>query len=356
MAQREDIYDPDVVHQFAAEVSSEMRLDYLYALTVADINATNPTLWNSWRATLLRHLYSETRKVLRRGLESSTDRAATIAAVQERALERLSDRLLERDILLQHRLIDIEDLWADLGDDFFLRHNPVQIARLTDTLLEHDVERGPFVSIDRTRGDAAGEGATQICIYASDQPQLFAATVVALNQQELSVVDATINTGTNGRCFDTYTVLSTTGDELFQDSARCRRVSQALTAAADDPSNMRPPSKRRLRRQLKQLPWPTEVSIELTPDGRASQLTVLASDRPGLLATIALLFVELELSILAAKITTLGERVEDRFLIQDQRGKPIAPGEASYTLANTIRQRLDRRLGVAQTTGQKAAG
>src|SRR5690606_11392039 len=91
-AQRKDIYDPDVIHEFASEVKSEMRLNYLYALTVADITATNPTLWNSWRATLLRILYGETRKALRRGLESPLDRQSTIRACQESAMEKLDRR------------------------------------------------------------------------------------------------------------------------------------------------------------------------------------------------------------------------------------------------------------------------
>jgi len=346
VAQREDIYDPDVVHQFASFVKSEMRLDYLYALTVADINATNPTLWNSWRASLLRHLYNETRKALRRGLESPADKATTVAVTQERALERLGDRLLEHDTLLETVADDVKRLWDDMGNDFFLRHTPPQIAALTESLLDHDLVEGPFIKFERTFGSHAAEDATQIYVYTDDQPNLFAATVTALSKYDLSVVDATVHTGQSGVCFDTYTVLTQVGMDLHKDEATQSRMIAELHKAIANPSAIKPPSKRRLKRQLKQLPWPTEVKIGTTPDKRSSTISILASDRPGLLAAIGRMFIELELQILSARITTLGERVEDLFVVQDADGQRIKAGEARYTLEHTIRQRLDRFLGV----------
>ena len=93
VAQNQDIYDPDVVADFAREVKSQMRLDYLYALTVADINATNPTLWNGWRASLMRHLYAETRRLFQTQ-EEPMGRQESIRAYQESALEQLSPTCL----------------------------------------------------------------------------------------------------------------------------------------------------------------------------------------------------------------------------------------------------------------------
>ena len=346
VAQREDIYDPDIVHRFASFVKSEMRLDYLYALTVADINATNPTLWNSWRASLLRHLYNETRKALRRGLESPADKATTVTVTQERALERLADRLLEHDILADSVADEIKLLWADMGSDFFLRHTPPQIAALTETLLQHDLESGPFVKFERAFGGQAAEGATQIYVYTNDQPHLFAATVTVLSKHQLSVVDANVHTSAAGGCFDTYTVLTPSNVILHKDEALQARVTTELMKAIANPSAIKPPGKKRLKRQLKQLPWPTEVKITATPDRRSSTISILASDRPGLLAAIGRMFIELELQILSARITTLGERVEDLFVVQDAQGQRIKAGETRYMLEHTIRQRLDRFLGV----------
>ena len=129
IAQRQDIYDPDVIHAFASEVKSERRLMYLYALTVADINATNPTLWNDWRASLLGTLYNETKKALRRGLESPFDRDASIRACQSAAEERLLSAGLTAAA--------IAATWRVPGDDFFLHHTPRQVAEITGEIIDH---------------------------------------------------------------------------------------------------------------------------------------------------------------------------------------------------------------------------
>ena len=347
VSQREDIYDPDVVRSFAAEVKSEMRLDYLYALTVADINATNPTLWNSWRATLLRHLYNETRKMLRRGSESLVDRAATVAAYQERALERMATSHP------QIKPATILSIWQNLGDDFFLRHTPPQIAALTSELSLHDLATGPFVAIQDTRGDLPGEGATQIYVYSQDQAQLFATSVVALNQFELSVVDATVSTSNSGICFDTYTVLDASGKPLARDEKVRKAIQARLCEVIQAGATVQAMPKRLLPRRLRELPSPTEVHIRPTTDGLASTVTILAGDRPGLLATISLLFVELELQLLSAKITTLGERVEDTFVVQTKQLAAVGPGEPTYILENTIRQRLDRSINSTQQSSSQ---
>ncbi len=341
VAQRQDIYDPDVVAEFATHVKSEMRLDYLYALTVADINATNPTLWNSWRATLLRQLYTETRKVLRRGLESAADRDATLRAYQEQALDRLASSDDDFDEQ-QYR-----NLWENMGEDFLLRHTAAQIAAISKELLQHNLNSGPYVAIRDTHGDLSGEGATQIFIYTNDKRHLFAATVVELSKFNLDVVDATVATRDSGICFDTYTILDNEGRPLPRDPHLRGRILERLREVLGETISSVQRPKRRLPRQLRELPRSTEVTIAPTADGAASVLTILASDRPGLLATIGMMLAEMGLQLQSAKITTLGERVEDTFMVQTEDGQAIAGGEPTYVLENTMRQYLNRELGVS---------
>ena len=237
----------------------------------------------------------------------------------------------------------ISALWQDLGDDFFIRHTPLQIAKLTQDILAPR-NKEPFVTTDNTRGDLSGGGATQVYIYSQDKPQLFANTVGTLGHFGMSVVDATIHTGPSGMCFDTYTVLDSEGKALAFEDPLHQRIIETLKSTIVDATKLPKQAKTRIARRLRELHLPTEVSIQANDDASASILTVIASDRPGLLATLAGLFLDLHLDVLSAKITTLGERVEDNFVIQDQHHRAVAAGQATYDLANTIRQRIDQLL------------
>ena len=335
-AQRKDIYDPDVIHEFAAEVKSEMRLNYLYALTVADITGTNPTLWNSWRATLLRTLYGETRKALRRGLESPVDRQSSIRACQESALEKLTAKGFTESQVLA--------LWQVPGEEFFLRHTSRQVANLTARFAAHDPETGPLVLLLDIKSQGHDEGATEFILYTRDQPNLFAASVAALNQLDLSVHDAHIHTAANGICLNTYVVLDQSGNPLSREPGNRARLMRQLTDELRDPGLYPTIMKRRVSRRLRQLTRGTEVTLRNRRGAPYSELTVIAADRPGLLATVGLLFYELGVTVLSARITTLGERVEDVFFVVETNGKPIRDRERMYVLENTLRQRLDNRI------------
>ena len=335
-AQRKDIYDPDVIHEFATEVKSEMRLDYLYGLTVADINATNPTLWNNWRATLMRQLYGETRKALRRGLESHVDKQTSIRACKESALDKLISQGMTEP--------EVATIWEIPGDEFFLRHTPRLIAHITRTIQNHDVETGPLVELQDLKGQVSHEGATEIFLYTRDQPNLFAASVVALDQLNLSVFDADIHTSSNGLCLNTYVVLDEKGLPIAKNPAARSRVQKQLTKLLTQPNSLQRVVRRLLPRQLKQLTRRTQVRLHNPTGANHTELTIIASDRPGLLARIGLLFLELELTVLSARIVTLGERVEDVFYILGADGHPIQDKEQAYTLENTLRQRLDSQI------------
>jgi [protein-PII] uridylyltransferase len=333
-AQRKDIHDPEVVHEFALEVKTQTRLDYLYALTVADINATNPTLWNAWRAALLRTLYMETRKALRRGLGAPVDRDATISQSIEAALVRLEPRGIDR--------ARAEALWSKPDPDFFLQHSTRQIVAITEALNRHDVANGPLVLVSDVGGSVASEGATEILIYTRDQPKVFAASVIAIDQLGLSIHDARIHTSENALCFNTYIVLDETGQPIGADARRKRHIRDELTRRLADPQTV--VVQRRIPRRLRQFQRPTTARITNPLEATYSVLEIVASDRPGLLARLGVIFIDLDIAVHAARITTLGERVEDVFFISDQEGRQIRDPAVIARLTATICRRLDQDL------------
>ena len=336
IAQRQDIHDPEVVHAFAAQVRSETRLDYLYALTVADINATNPTLWNSWRATLMRQLYNETRKALRRGLETPLDRGSTIQQTIEDALARLEARGMSRDHALQ--------LWDSPDPDIFLQHSASQIVAITEAIDGHDVDHEPLVLIRDLHGQVSNEGATEIFLYARNQPNLFAASVISMGQLGLSIHDARIYTSASERCFNSYIVLDEAGQPLALDEPRRDHIRTTIARQLRYPIQAGMLNPRRMPRRLRQFQRPTEARISNDANSSYSVLVVEASDRPGILARLCLLFVELSITVHNARITTLGERIEDTFYISGEDQRPIEDPARIAQLTRSICVSLDADL------------
>ena len=164
---------------------------------------SNPDLWNSWRATLLRQLYGETRKALRRGLETPVDRATSVNACKESAHEHLVAAGMRPDV--------IEQVWRVPGDEFFLRHTPRQVAKVTELINAHDVRGDALVTLLDLKGQGSQEGATEVVLYTTDRVNLFAASVLALSQLDLSICDANIHTSADGLCLNTYVVLTADG-------------------------------------------------------------------------------------------------------------------------------------------------
>lgn len=335
-AQRQDIYDPEVIHAFASEVKSERRLNYLYALTVADINATNPTLWNNWRATLMRQLYSETRRALRRGLESPLDRATSIRACQEAARTRLEGLNLDETAM--------QRTWSALEDDFFLRHTSREVAELIAQLVRHDIDTGPLVLVRDGSKQLHHEGTTSIYVYSHDTASLFAACVVTFQRLRLNVFAADIYTGPTTLCCNHFSVLEASGEQVSNRPKRRQEIGAALEQALLDPQLLEPEPAARLTRRQRQISKPSEVELINENGSLTSQLRVIATDRPGLLAQLAVLFAHYKVSVIGARIATLGDRVEDNFELQTEHGLPFSDAEHIYEFENAIRQNLDNVL------------
>ncbi|MEC7120900.1 MAG: [protein-PII] uridylyltransferase, partial [Pseudomonadota bacterium] len=224
-AQKKDIADPEVVQEFAQKVGDMLHLDYLFTLTVADINATNPKLWNTWRASLLRTLYAQARRVLRRGLDTPFERQALIEDTKDQAMQQLADRYDPEAI---------EQIWQELGDDYFLRERPSDVIWHTSAMLRHADNPEPLVLLREHR--QLSVDAVQIFVYTQDQPNLFAATVTVLDQLDLDVQDARIITAPKDFSLDTYVVLDRLGT-LLSDPERQQHICQTLTHTLLDPSS-----------------------------------------------------------------------------------------------------------------------
>ena len=326
-AQKKDIADPEVVQEFAKKVGDMLHLDYLFTLTVADINATNPKLWNTWRASLLRTLYAQARRVLRRGLDTPFERQALIEDTKNQAMQQLADRYDPEAI---------DEIWQELGDDYFLRERPSDVIWHTSAMMQHADNPAPLVMLREHRQFSVD--AVQIFVYTQDQPNLFAATVTMLDQMELDVQDARIITAPKDFSLDTYVVLDRLGT-LLSDPQRQQYVCQSLSQTLALPDNYPAVVHRRMPRQLKHFAVQNEVHISFHAASQQNVVEVMTLDRPGLLARIGLLFMQSGIEIHSARITTLGERAEDVFFVTALDGKPLLTEHA-----DSLKQQLSQAL------------
>ncbi|MBK7300591.1 MAG: [protein-PII] uridylyltransferase [Moraxellaceae bacterium] len=330
-AQKQDLSDPEVIYNFAQKVGDVSHLDYLYALTVSDICATNPKLWNSWRDSLLRQLYQQTRRALRRGLHNPIDYEELIIETRITAME----ILLEQDFNEEA----INAIWQNLGDDYFLRESAKDIAWHTSEILKHGDNLEPLVAIQQNK-DKPAQGATQVFIYTKDLPNLFAASVATLDQQYVSILDARIITASNFYSLDTYVILDEDNTPIT-DNARLAFIKARLQEELSQPDLFPNIVQKRIPRELKHFKVKTEINISNDIHKQQTVLEVITLDRPGLLARIGLIFMEHGVNLQNARIATLGERVEDVFFISDRHGQPISNPELCQHLADALRQQLD---------------
>ena len=334
ISQKKDISDPDVIREFALQMGDQRRLDYLYALTVADMCATNPEIWNSWRASLMRQLYLETKRALRRGLENTVDRQDTIDETQRLAFLKLMDKHVNE--------IDIKKLWKDMGDEYFIRESHSDIAMQTEAIIGHN-ENKPLVLISESKSSKT-EGATQIFIWAKDARHIFSAATTCLAQLNLNIQDAKIYQSATGYTLDTFSVLNQDFKPIGDDDQKHQKIHTALQEELALVGEYSDIASRRTPRELKQFTIPTRTSLSNDIVGAYTVLEVISPDRPGFLSTIAQVFMEENIVVQNARISTLGERVEDVFFVTGADGNPLSDPEKCSELQDKICRRLDRQV------------
>ncbi|MDQ2694162.1 MAG: [protein-PII] uridylyltransferase [Pseudomonadota bacterium] len=327
-AQKKDISDPDVINDFARQMGDQMHLDYLYLLTVADIRATNPKLWNAWRASLLRELYDATRRALRRGLGNPIDKEERIRHAQAQARERLLRSGIE-----DRR---ISKAWRRFNDDYFLRHSPEEIAWHTRAVLKK-ADDGRALVLARNH---AGRGGTQVFIYTRDRDNLFALIAATLDQMGLTIMDARIITSQCGYTLDSFTVLEGSGEPI-QDRMRIKEIVNRLRRQLNQPDACPIDPSRRVPRILKNFPTPTQVSFSEDETNGRTVLELITADRPGLLSRVGRAFMECDIRLQNAKIATLGARAEDVFFVTDRHNRPLRDEGCYAALKAALVRHLD---------------
>lgn len=322
-AQTKDIDDPSVQLEFARKVGTLERLDHLYLLSVADIRATNPELWNSFKQSLLQSLHRHARLILERGLDDPLGEETVIARRQTRTLALMNAPYVDdprRDAL-----------WESLGDAYFRQYQANEIARHTEILLAAYDSPEPLVSLRHS----ASRGSTEILIYTLDDEALFALIATMMEALSLNVLSATISTTAAGFALDTFHVLET-DNTLIDDPNRIEEIRSSLLQALCAPRDIPSLATRRPSRRLRHFDISTQVTFDDTEDPALTVLRITACDRPGILSSIGRLLLGAGVTVHAARIATLGERIDDVFYIGMPEGGPVVDPD--------VRKRLSTRL------------
>ena len=331
-AQKKDIQDPEVITEFARFVGDQLHLDYLYLLTVADIRATNPKLWNNWRESLLRELYNTTRRSLRRGLDNPIDKEERIQEVQLKACERLRRQRIDRARIL--------NVWRGFSDDYFLRYSVDEIVWHTRAILKKaDDNRALVMALQ----DLA-HGGTEIFIYTRNIGGIFAATTATLDRLGLTVLDARIVTSTTGYILDSFTVVEQDGKPI-EERRRIKEILDALRQQLNYPEQRKLDSNRQMPRVLKHFPTRTEISFEQDTANQRTLLVISTADRPGLLCAIGRAFSDCGIQLHNAKIATFGARADDIFYITDNKGQALLDPHDQQALREALLHHLDSNRG-----------
>ena len=320
VAQKQDVHDPEVVQAFARRVGSERRLVALYLFSVADVRGTSPKVWNAWKAKLLEDLFRAARRVL------TGELLARDAALAEKQAE-------ARRLLRLYALSDgVESrLWEQLDTAYFLRHDAQEIAWQTRNL-HYRVDAGrPVV---KARLAPFGEG-LQVMIYCRDREALFARICGYFERSAFNIVEAKVHTTRNGYALDTFLVMGQGRGAHYRDMIGM--IEAELAEEVESQAPLAPPRGGRLSRRVRH--FPISPAVDIRPDERGAYhvLSIVASDRPGLLYGVARILARYRINLQTARINTLGDRAEDVFLIA---GNALADPKAVLQLEQDLLKEL----------------
>ena len=327
-AQRKDISDPEVVYEFASQVGSTEYLNHIYLLTVADIRATSPALWNSWKDSLLKELYTAAHKALRRGLQEPASQQARCNETKQEA----------RKELLEQGITDktIDETWKHFNEDYFLRYYPEEIVCHTTAIASSNENDLPLVLLR----PQTQRGSAEIFIFSKVRERIFSNCTATLDQLGLSILEARIVTTKDQYVLNSFQVLEQSGkpiNDLHRELHICSSIrNRILNNEISAHQNLH-----RQSRQAKHFPITTQIYFHQDAQNQCTILEIITTDQPGLLSEISKAFLEHDVYINSARITTIGSRVEDMFYITDKASKPITDQDQLNNIKDTILANLE---------------
>ena len=327
VAQRRDIYDPQVINEFAQAVRTHNNLNHLYVLTLADIRATNDNLWNDWKASLLRELYLLTQNALDNGLECQVALHERASEHQDSALANLLENGMNKTQVLQ--------FWKKLSDDYFSRFKPAQIAWHANVILASHPMTDDFLLVG-TSANTSRAGA-ELIVYGKDKSMMFAQIASVLDSRNCSIHDAQIMRTYDEYMFYSFIIFEHNGDRITSES-RLNSLRNAVETQLNKPGKKHT-NRRKMSRRMKQLDVKTKVRFYASQTN-VTLVELEALDAPGLLARISKQFIALNFKLHQAKISTIGERAEDLFIISNEQDQPLTQKE-QVQLKELLSQALD---------------
>ncbi len=310
VAQRKDIHDPDVIDEFIEVVQDETHLSLLYVLTIADIRATNKSLYNQWKASLMRDLFLITQKVLRSGRKKSLSLPARVEQRKTDALAIAQSK--------QHDQQHIKEIWQSLDEDYFVRYKPEQIIWHCEQIFSAK-ENQPIISVC----NEFHRGGTSVFVYCKDKPSLFAKIASALDRKNFNVHSAEILSNNSEMTLDNFIILE--NDDSMVEESRFNDVIHAVKEAID--SDTIAISHARVPRKIKHFEVPTRVYCSDDLEKNRTIMEIEALDMPGLLAKIGRVFFDNKINIHTAKVSTIGERAEDFFIVTNNNDEALNKDE-----------------------------
>jgi len=304
-AQKQDLTDPEIIADFAKRVVTERRLIALYLLTVADIRGTSPHVWNGWKAKLLEELFRATRRLLRGD-----------SAINEHWLDyKRRDTLAKLGSTSNKRPPPI---WSVVDERYFQRFDTDDLTWHAQVIGDDIAPSAPRVLV---KADQSSE-LIEVLVMAPDRTGLFARITQALERLQFDIVSARVYTTKNAFALDTFLVVPKSKHQR-ESAATLTKIERELTGAITATA-LPSATTARINRQAKHFPLKADVTIRPVRDNDYHELCITCTDRPGLLSAIARVLLEAGINVHDARITTLGSRAEDIFIIESKTLKNSA--------------------------------
>ncbi len=316
-SQRSDLSDPSVIEAFAGQVGDVERLRYLFCLSVADIAAVGPNVWNDWKGTLLKELYIATERHLMGEEEASTGNRERVRIRIESTLAKVAEDERPRLLSALDRLP-----WRTVLDS-----PPRHLLHIGQTMMREKDGFAVDVLADETRGESL------VIVLAGDRRRLFADLAAAMASGHINILAAQAYALKNGQVLDVFHIQGHDGGPLTEphDLMRLKqRIGRSVAEGAVTPARI--PGTHVLMRQV-------AVRAQLLPlaSSRQTAIEVTAADRPGLLALLATEIDKVNFNIRGASISTFGERAVDVFFLTRQNGMVLSEDEAALVCDHLVR-------------------